>query len=75
MAKVMAVTDRYGALLGVVRADLIDAGNGVTIQAVPIERADQRHHFVEVPDALLTNKKKMWVEELHREVERRLIKP
>ena len=71
MAKVIAITDLKGALLGVLRADPIDAGNGLTIQAVPSSTASQRHHFLEVPDNLL-GKPGKGVEELHREVRSRL---
>jgi hypothetical protein len=73
MAKVLAITDLNGALLGVVRADPIEVGTGLTIQAVPTPMAEhhQRHHIVHVPDHLL-GKPGKGVEELHREVSRRL---
>jgi hypothetical protein len=71
MAKVIAVTDLDGALLGVLRADPVDVGNGVTIQAVPAPTSKQRHHIVEVPDHLLS-KPGRGVEELHREVQKHL---
>lgn len=73
MARVIAFTDLKGALLGVVRADPFDAGNGVTIQAVPIQASQQRHHIVEVADHLL-GKTGKGVKELHREVQRLLPK-
>ena len=71
MAKMIAITDLKGTLLGVLRADPVDAGNGLTIQAVPGHTPEQRHHIVEVPDNLVGGMGKR-VEELHREVRRLL---
>jgi len=68
MAKVIAITDVAGALLGVLRADPIDIGNGMTIQTVPIRTSAHRHHALEVPDDLLGK----LAQEVHREVRRRL---
>lgn len=76
MAKVIAITDLKGELLGVVRAEPVNLGNGLTIQAVhtlPKHITQQRHHIIEVPDNLL-GKRGSGVEELHREVRRRLPK-
>jgi hypothetical protein len=67
MTKVIAITDLNGALLGVVRADPVDAGNGIIIQAVLRKTPEQRHHIVEVPDGLI-GKPGKGVEELHRKV-------
>lgn len=71
MARVIAITDSNGTLLGVLRADPVDAGNGITIQAVPSPRSPHRHHILDVPDTFIGNRGK-GVEELHREVRRRL---
>ena len=68
MAKVIAITDVGGALLGVLRADPVDTGNGVIIQSVPIRTSAHRHHILEVPDDLLAK----LADEVHREVRRRL---
>jgi hypothetical protein len=75
MAKVLAITDLNGALLGVLRADPIEVRPGLTIQAAPTPMAEhhQRHHLIDVPDHLL-GKRGKGVEELHREVSRRLPK-
>jgi hypothetical protein len=53
MQKIMAVTDLKGTLLGVVRADPIDIGNGKTIRAVPPPPARYRHHMLDVADDFL----------------------
>jgi hypothetical protein len=53
MAKVIAITDLKGELLGVLRADPQDIGNGVTIQAVPFASSSQLHHVLEVDDDLM----------------------
>lgn len=50
MQKVMAVTDLRGTLLGVVRTDLVDIGNGNTIRSVPPPAARYRHHILDVAD-------------------------
>jgi hypothetical protein len=71
MAKVLAITDLKGALLGVLRADPIQVAHGVTIQAVPAPTPKQRHHIIEVPDHLL-GKPGKGVEILHREVRKLL---
>jgi hypothetical protein len=69
MAKVIAITDAGGALLGVLRADPIDAGNGVTIKSVPIRTSAHRHQILEVPDDLPGKPAHV----VHREVRRRLV--
>lgn len=71
VTRVLAITDTNGELLGVLQADPVDAGNGVTIQAVPVSRPEQRHHFVDVPSHLLAKPGRS-VEKLHREVRRQL---
>jgi len=71
MAKILAITDHKGTLLAVLRADPIDAGKGVTVQAVPVPRPEQLHYMLDVPQELL-GKSGKGVEELHREVGRRL---
>ena len=53
MQKVMAVTDLKGTLLGVVRADPVDIGNGKTIRSVPPSAAHYHHHILEVADDFL----------------------
>jgi hypothetical protein len=53
MAKVIAITDVNGKLLGVLRADPVNIGNGKTLQAVPSKTSAQRHHFLEVPHDLM----------------------
>jgi hypothetical protein len=69
MAKVIAVTDPNGALLGVVRGDRIDIGNGKTLQAVLPPRASKNHHqILEVEDNLLRKP----ATEVHHEIRRRL---
>ena len=68
MRKVMAVTDLAGTLLGVVRADPVDIGNGTTIRSVPPRTAQHRHRILDVPDDFLSRP----AQEVHREV-RRLI--
>jgi hypothetical protein len=60
MAKVITITDLDGALLGVVRADPIDAGYGITVQAVPRKTPEQRHYIAEVPDGLIGKRGKGW---------------
>jgi hypothetical protein len=71
VTRVLVITDLNGELLGVLQADPVDAGNGVTIQAVPVSRPEQRHHFVDVPSHLLAKSGRS-AEELHREIRRRL---
>jgi hypothetical protein len=68
MAKVIAITNTAGALLGVLRTDPVDIGNGLTIRPVPVEAAAQRHQILDVPDGLLGKP----VHEVHAEVRRRL---
>ena len=53
MKKIMAVTDLKGTLLGVLRADPIDIGNGKTIRSAPPEAARYRHHILDVADDFL----------------------
>jgi hypothetical protein len=50
MQKVMAITDLRGTLLGVVRTDPIDIGNGKTIRSTPPPAARYRHHILNVAD-------------------------
>jgi hypothetical protein len=50
MQKIMAVTDLKGTLLGVVRTDPIDIGNGKTIRAVPPPATHYHHHVLDVAD-------------------------
>lgn len=71
MAKVIAITNVGGELLGVLRADPIDIGDGLTIQSVPLRTPEHRHHVLEVPDGLLG---KQLALEVHGEVRRRLAK-
>jgi len=71
MAKVIAITNLHGELLGVLRADPVDIGHGQTIQAVPIRAPEHRHHVLEIPDGLLG---KRLAAEVHREVRGRLAK-
>jgi hypothetical protein len=66
MAKLLAITDTNGDLLGVVRADPIRV-NGVTIEAVPMETPKQKHYFVEVADNML-GKHGKHIEALHQHV-------
>jgi hypothetical protein len=68
MLKVMAVTDLNGNLLGVVRTDPVDIGNGRTIRAVPPPTTRHRHHMLEVEDNFLHRP----ATEVHNDV-RRLI--
>jgi hypothetical protein len=68
MAKVIAITNTDGALLGVLRTEPVNIGKGVTIHPVPIESAAQRHHILDVPDGLLGKP----AHEVHNEVRRRL---
>jgi hypothetical protein len=53
MQKIMAVTDMKGTLLGVVRADPVNIGNGKTIRSVPPSALNYRHHMLEVEDSFL----------------------
>jgi hypothetical protein len=68
MAQVIAITDDSGKVLGVLRGDPIEVGDGMTIQAVARPVAGYRHHTLEVPDDLLGR----LASEVHREVQRRL---
>jgi hypothetical protein len=68
MAKVIAITDTVGELLGVVRADPVKLDNGMTIQSVPLHTPGHQHHTLEVPDDLLSKLAK----DVHHEVRRRL---
>jgi hypothetical protein len=67
MAKVIAITDLKGQLLGVVRADPVAGGHGVIAQAVPMNHPEQRSHIIEVADNLL-GKPSKGVERLNVEV-------
>jgi hypothetical protein len=53
MQKIMAITDLEGTLLGVVRTDPVDIGNGKTIRSVPPPPARYRHHMLDVADDFL----------------------
>jgi hypothetical protein len=53
MQKVMAVTDLKGTLLGVVRTDPVDIGNGNTIRSVPPPAARYGHYMLNVADDFL----------------------
>ena len=64
MQKVMAVMELDGTLLGVVRADPVDLGNGLIIQSVPPHVMQHRHHILEVSDDFFDRPAK----EIHREV-------
>ncbi len=70
MAKLIAITDAGGALLGVLRGDPIDIGSGMTIQAAPTPApgSAHQHHILEVPNDLLGKPTR----EIHDEVRRRL---
>ena len=68
MQKVMAVTDLKGPLLGVVRTDPVDIGNGKTLRAVPPPPARYRHQVLEVADNFLRRP----ASDIHNDV-RRLI--
>jgi hypothetical protein len=70
MAKVIAITNVTGELLGVLRADPVDIGNGKTIRSVPVRTTEQRHHILEVADDLMGKP----AHEIHREVRRHLPK-
>ena len=70
MAKLMVFVDHKGALVGTLRADPIDIGNGNTLRAVPSPMSKHRYHLVDVPDHLVGKPSK--VNELHREVRRLL---
>jgi hypothetical protein len=71
VARILAITDSHGKLLGVQGADPIDIGHGVSIQAVPHPHSPHKYHHLGVPDHL-TGKPGRGVEELHKEVRRLL---
>jgi hypothetical protein len=71
MAKILAITDKNGKLLGVQRADPIDVGHGMTVQAVPDPRSPHNYRYLDVPDNLI-GKPGRGVETLHNEVRRLL---
>ena len=70
MAKLVVFVDNTGTLVGTLKADPIEIGNGKTIQATPSPMSKHKHHIVEVPDHLIGKPGK--VKELHREVRRLL---
>jgi hypothetical protein len=70
MVKLLVFVDDNGVLVGTLRADPIDIGNGKTIQAIPSPMSKHKHHVVELPDHLVG--KPSNVTELHREVRRLL---
>jgi hypothetical protein len=53
MARVIAITDSHGELLGVVRGDPVETDNGL-LQAFPLERPDEVHHVLDVPSEILS---------------------
>jgi hypothetical protein len=73
VARILAITDSHGKLLGVQRADPVDIGDGRTIQAVPHPHSPDRYHRLDVPDHMM-GKPGRGVEELHKEVRRLLAK-
>jgi hypothetical protein len=68
MAKIFAVTNAEGTLLGTLRADPVDIGNGMTIHPVPLRTSTQMHHLLEVPDDLVGKP----AHEIHRHVRHQL---
>ena len=68
MAKLLVFVDNRGTLVGTLRADPIDIGNGKTLTAVPSPLSKHKHHIVEVPDHFLGKPDKD--KELHDEVRR-----
>jgi hypothetical protein len=68
MAQIIAVTDENGKVLGVVRGDPVEIGDGMTIKAVASSTPGQHYHALEVDNDLLGQ----LASEVHREVERRL---
>ena len=53
MARVIAITDDSGKVLGVLRGDPVELADGTTIQAVARSAEGYHHHTLDVPDDLL----------------------
>ncbi len=67
MGRVIAITDSSGKLLGVVRGDPVETDNGV-LQAIPLQRTDEIHHVLDVPDEIFS----MTLPERHEAIRIRL---
>jgi hypothetical protein len=67
MPRVIAITGADGTLRGVIRMHRIETADG-TMEAVPIQKPDERQHVLDIPSDLLAKP----VGELHEAIRRQL---